>query len=310
MTWYGVAVAGLAMTAAGAWTDEPADGRESFDAGVFEATLETRERIDAADATMLVAHNPAGEIEVEGWEYDEIDLVVTRTMSRMDWWTQMFTGTPRSEQEVHARMSAVQTVIEVVDGAIEIRLDDTGFGLSDGIEVEFELRVPRALALELEGGNGEIEVEEVEGDVKAETANGGVRLREIGGDVEARTANGSVELLEVGGAADVKTSNGRIAVVEVEGALTLHTSNGEIDAVHEGDQPVECVTNNGGIRLVLAHAAGHDLKLRSRGGSIRCDVPLDEGAEAEAQSLNGTSRGGGTPIELRTSNGSIELVER
>jgi hypothetical protein len=135
--------------------------------------------------------------------------------------------------------------------------------------------------------------------------------------------------LPAGVALDASTVNGRVTANDVAGTLAIETVNGSV-AVSDAGGPVTASTVNGSITAAVAAASGaHELDLKTVNGSITVRVPLDLDARLEASTVNGkvhselplqvmgrinprrleaTIGRGGTPLRLKTVNGSVTLA--
>ena len=154
-------------------------------------------------------------------------------------------------------------------------------------EVDVELQVPARVNLNLMTHNdGDVVVENVEGDLEAQNHNGNIRLTNVGGSAVANTHNG-----------DVRVTLTRITV----------------------DKAMSFVSYNGDVDVTLPASAKANLKLRSDNGEIFTDfdVQMRPGTEQTTrdsrgrnrieinQSIYGSINGGGPEFELRTYNGNI-----
>jgi DUF4097 and DUF4098 domain-containing protein YvlB len=140
--------------------------------------------------------------------------------------------------------------------------------------VEYRVTVPRKAHLSVRSVNGRVEIDGVEGPVKASTVNGSVELTELAGEVDASTVNGSV--------------TARLTHLDPE-------SRNEID------------TTNGTVRLTLPRDADADLEARTVNGRIHCDFDLESEARSSRRRLEGRIGRGGARFELHTVNGSVHV---
>lgn len=150
------------------------------------------------------------------------------------------------------------------------------------------------------------------GSLSSEDSDVEVRFRvRVPGDVNftGRTVNGAVDVGDLGGDVVARTVNGAISV-STGGSASAHTVNGTIEAemgALSGGGPYRFETVNGGITLTLPQGAGADVEARTLNGSISTDFPLTVQGRFGPRSLQGTLGGGGPEINLRTTNGNIEL---
>ena len=157
-------------------------------------------------------------------------------------------------------------------------------------EVDIDLQVPARVNLNLMTHNdGDVIVENAEGDIEVQNHNGSIRLTNVAGSVVANTHNG-----------DVRVTLARIAV----------------------DKAMSFVSYNGDVDVTLPASARANLKLRSDNGEIftgfdvqmRPGTPPQPARDARGrnrveinQSIYGTINGGGPEFELRTYNGNIDV---
>jgi len=196
------------------------------------------------------------------------------------------------------------------------------------------IHVPRRTALDrIISSNGALRIDGIEGLARVKTSNGPVRALNLHGDLDATTSNGAVELQEFQGAAVVATSNGPVRASGVRGHFEATTSNGPVDvelADLKSDRPVKVRSSNGPVRISLAGSKGPDVYASTSNGPITVKLPSNAAARVKAVTSNssiasefdvaaegaqtktrieGSIGGGGSLLDLSTSNGSIKLVK-
>jgi DUF4097 and DUF4098 domain-containing protein YvlB len=131
-------------------------------------------------------------------------------------------------------------------------------------------------------------------------------------DLDVTTTNGNIKVAGVSGDLDIGTTNGNVHVRDSGGRLNAHTTNGSISAeltqISAGEDMV-FRTTNGGITLAIPPETQADLTARTTNGSIRTDFPITVQGTFSKNRLEGELNGGGGSIQLRTTNGSIEIEE-
>jgi DUF4097 and DUF4098 domain-containing protein YvlB len=139
------------------------------------------------------------------------------------------------------------------------------------------VRVPTTALVRLRTANGEITAAELAGRLVAATVNGAITGRNLNGGVEARAVNGSVTI--------------------------------EIRSL--GDELIELRTVNGELNLTLPGDARANLSASVTNGVIDTSgLTLDLMGEQTRRRVRGRLNGGGTPIELSTTNGPIRVAVR
>lgn len=149
--------------------------------------------------------------------------------------------------------------------------------LSGGINahVRYTLTIPTRADLIVKLTNGRIEVEGVEGEVDAETVNGAVRLYDCAGTVRAKSVNGALRA--------------------------------EIRRLQPTDH-VDMSAVNGSLRLYLPEDAQADIEARTVNGSVRTRFEDIEVRERSRKRMTFSLNGGGAEVELKTINGSIQIL--
>jgi DUF4097 and DUF4098 domain-containing protein YvlB len=186
-------------------------------------------------------------------------------------------------------------------------------GRSASASVDYTIAVPASAAVGIKTISGDVTVNGVRGEVRAETVSGDVEViatpnlalaKTISGDVRARdigaptslmlgTVSGSViatalkvrtlDASSVSG--DVQLSN-----LQVE-RLTAKTVNGDIDydGILARGGRYEFNAHSGGVRLILANVTGFELDASTFSGSIRSDFPVT--LRSTARDANSDTRG-------------------
>lgn len=129
-------------------------------------------------------------------------------------------------------------------------------------------------------------------------------------DVDIETVNGSIEASSLSGIVELDSVNGRIVVERSRGAVSAATVNGSInvelvDVARSGQMNFS--TTNGSITLSLPADVRANFDAATTNGKITSDIPLTTDSFSRSR-VRGTLNGGGTPISVRTVNGSVRLV--
>jgi outer membrane biosynthesis protein TonB len=178
--------------------------------------------------------------------------------------------------------------------------------------------------LETDGGN--ITVGQAGSLVSVRTGGGQIDFGEVRGSVRAQTGGGGIRIMYVAGPMEVESSAGSICLTRVEGTVRAATAGGSIRAWINPDSPA----TGGGV----VHLAGVS-QLTSGNGDIVVFLPRNLAADIEASVEDGGERhieadpalammisgnrgtgaargmialnGGGAPLKLRTTSGTIHL---
>lgn len=185
---------------------------------------------------------------------------------------------------------------------------------SRGVGAQLKIEVPVPCAARVTTGNGPITVRGLVGSAYLDTSNGAIVATAIDGPLTAATSNGGIVLEGVTEGAEARTSNGNIRARKIRGPVALATTNGSIDfgADTASTGSIALHTTNGGIRAALPVGFAADFDLQTSNGSIdvRIAGATMEEAARRRTALRGKLNGGGVPVLMRSSNGSILVTER
>jgi len=158
-------------------------------------------------------------------------------------------------------------------------------------QVSFEVRLPKRFASVIHARNGEIHLENVEGDTRLIMHNGGVIAQDFTGD------------------ADIETYNGLINVKGRPDHIRLVTHNGRIEADLRGSGSIAgcIITYNGGIQLALGEGVDTILDFGTHKGFINSEVNLQDVTIKDSQ-ITGRLGQGGEKLKVSTHNGSLTLT--
>ena len=144
------------------------------------------------------------------------------------------------------------------------------------VTVDFTVRVPDGVRLDLSTVNGELRIEGATDQVRARTVNGSINAASLGGPVTARTVNGSIR-------------------------VSMGDSGGE---------DLEYQTVNGSITIEMPERVNADVAMSTVNGSIDSDFPMTVQGRISRRSVNATLGSGGRKLSAKTVNGSIKLRSR
>lgn len=192
--------------------------------------------------------------------------------------------------------------------------------------VRFTIEVPRNYPTHLRTSGGDLDVRELSAAVHGKTSGGAIHLQNVAGPVAVHTSGGGITAERLKGSAELTTSGGGIEVADSVGDLDLHTSGGGIrlqdddGEVHAGtsggsiraelreNRGITLATSGGGITLLLPQNTHASVDAGTSGGGVRSEFPLSTVETAAGNHLQGAIGGGGAPISLHTSGGSIDIA--
>ncbi len=209
-------------------------------------------------------------------------------------------GIEGGEGETKARSGSGNVTVKARKGSVEA---ETGSGDVAVMNI--------AGALSVGTGSGNAAIEDVTGSVSAHTGSGDVRVNRVEGElVKVRTGSGEIRLAGVKGSLDVGTGSGGIRGdgLTVSGPLAVDTGSGDVGLSGDFGALTEATvgTSSGDVSLRMAKAPGMSLSCRTSSGDI--DIDLAGTKVRSERKLEIAVGGGGVPVKLHTSSGSIRLT--
>ncbi|HYN10714.1 MAG TPA: DUF4097 family beta strand repeat-containing protein [Vicinamibacterales bacterium] len=131
-------------------------------------------------------------------------------------------------------------------------------------------------------------------------------------NVRLGATNGDIEVSGLQGTFRATSTNGRIVGSALEGGATVETTNGvvNLDFAKLTDAGVTCETTNGTISVTVPRDTGARISARVTNGAISTSDLQMAVAEQSRRRLEASIGGGGPPIKLETTNGSIAIRGR
>ena len=256
-------------------------------------------------------------------------------------------------------LAGVTIEVEGGDGRVDVRTTyPTGrnrgrfsfsgnatFRRNEWVRVDYTIAVPASIEVDAKSVSGNVRVTGVQGAVRAETVGGNVttsgtpRLevaRSISGTVDisdiasdrtvaASTVSGSLRGRSVKARSlELRTVSGDVALTDAAcDRVEARSTSGSIDyagALLKGGS-YDFNVHSGTIRLALPDSPGFHLEADTFSGSIRSDLPLTIGGDADrgrgrgwrgvnGRSIQATFGDGSATVTLRSFSGSIVIVRR
>ena len=207
-----LALAAFALPAA-AWDD---------DCG---AVADRQAAVDAAGAERIEIVAAAGDLDVRGVSGTRVDAT-GHACARDD------EDLARVQLRALREGAVVRVVADIprdVDDAwLDLRVD-----LPEGVPVRItdssgDVRVRHVNALDLRDSSGDIEIEDVPGDVSVEDSSGDVEIGNAPGNITLEDSSGEIHLSRIGDAHVVSDSSGDIRISEASAVRIDVDSSGEI----------------------------------------------------------------------------------
>ena len=133
--------------------------------------------------------------------------------------------------------------------------------------VDYEITVPRRMALKLGWGDVDITVRDAEGPIEVRSSAGKITIGGGRGTVNVETIDGTIA---------IRHAQGRITARSSNGAVAIDSSSGDVDALSTTSQ------------VTLTAIETHNLKATSVGGVVRFSGPLFADGRYDLSSHSGS----------------------
>jgi hypothetical protein len=195
------------------------------------------------------------------------------------------TAKASSDEAAKAMLEKLEIREEASDASVRIESRPPRLSGFSNHEIEWTLKVPKGIVLDLR------------------TTNGGVRLENLSNEVHAKTTNGGVK--------GVGLDPSKIDASAVNGGIEL-----ALAFPLEADDSVEMETVNGGVMLELLPESKASIEARCVNGGVHVDnleikKDQEEGSTdyERRRRLTGTMNGGGGKVRMSTTNGGVHISQ-
>lgn len=241
------------------------------------------------------------------------------------------TSWDRSEVRIRAEHGSRDVIRINAQGAVVSIRADRDRGMPNF--VEYEITVPRTMAVDLDGVEtdmtldgvgGDISASSVEGDITVRGAGGAVTINSVEGDLIVEGGRGRISLSGTEGDVTISGARGEVSVETVEGDVTLEnveSANVDVSTV-DGDITYQGTVQDGGRYRLTSHDG--DLTLGAPAG-VNATVSIatfDGSFEADpvfkvqisevrpGRRFSFTLGTGSARVELETFDGEIKLERK
>lgn len=278
------------------------------------------ESFDVSGPAQLEMKTAGASIYVEAWEYDQIlvEVYVKRNGNLVD----------VNDPEIADKLDNFTFVITQDGDKVNVSMEtisQRGWNKNQ-LSFSFEIFVPESTSAELKSAGGSIALTGLDGDHSILSSGGSIRILDCAGGFEAKSSGGSfnverfvgnldisssggsVKVYDLVGGLKVNSSGGSVTLEEVAGSLVANTSGGSIKAnLLSIEGQVSLKSSGGGINAVLPKGEGLDLDLRGTSSKMRLE---NFQGEISSNSIKGQLNGGGIPVYMASSGGSVKLEFR
>lgn len=198
--------------------------------------------------------------------------------------------------------------------SLESRFDrDQGFwGKIRGhtqVRVRVVVLVPRQYNVDFSSGAGNVDIADIDGEVRGRTGAGNVRIGAVTGSVDVSSGSGNVRVDGASGLVEANTGAGNVELRDVRGEVRVSTGAGNVEA-YITEQPrneSRLTTGAGNVTVYLSREVGVDVVAEASMGSASTDYPLRVEGKWMRKSFEGRVNGGGPRLRMSAGVGNVSL---
>ncbi len=262
-----------------------------------------------ADASVKII-NTAGEIEVNGWSRNQVEI----------------TG---------ELGSGVKELVFESDGdEVLIKVKVPGFSVRSA-SADLVINVPEGASVTISAVSADISVDDVKGRQNVESVSGDIEIEVFASDIDIESVSGDIEIEGDGSSIrsrfevvssdiDIDSVHGEIEVTSVSGDIAMvnsvyevaeiQTVNGDIDfgSALDGESRMEIETVNGDVDIDFEGGISARFDIETFNGDIdNCFGPESERTSryAPGRELKFTEGSGSGRVVIRTLNGDLSLCK-
>jgi hypothetical protein len=182
---------------------------------------------------------------------------------------------------------------DAVEIAVRYPHHEFSWGIDRHRRVDVIIQMPREGQVNLRTGDGKIEIAGLKGEMDLHTGDGSENLDGVDGKLRASTGDGHIRANGRFDELDLKTGDGHVEVRATNGS-SLNTG-------------WRLETGDGSVTLDLPDALSADVDLHTNDGHIDLEMPVTTMGGLHKNEIRGKLNGGGSPLTIRTGDGSIRL---
>ncbi|WP_167880925.1 DUF4097 family beta strand repeat-containing protein [Methanococcoides sp. AM1] len=228
---------------------------------------------EADNNTTLTVNNINGQIEINRWDGDKVELEAIKR-------------TNYGEDE----LQKVNIIVNEIDDELKV---ETKYPALENVRVsvDINIKVPENVTVDIiETTNGNIVISDTKGNTTAITTNGNIAISNVKGYITAISSNGALDIQRTTGIGDLQTTNGRIE------AHILDIRD---------DVDIRCT--NGAIILFIDPSLDADIEMETTNGHISISEVELVATNLESTHVEGVIGEGGNKMHIRTTNGNVNL---
>lgn len=259
----------------------------------------------APGATLYLEHGD-GDVTIEAWERDTIEVVVRYHYDVKRW------ALGGEERDFEMKFDQRGDHVYVAE-------QPTGGGVSVGVharirkEYTYTVKAPAYCVLDLKGEDGTVQIADMQGSLELTSDDGDIDLFQCSfARAELSVEDGEITVKSCRGDFEVECDDADLDFEDCEIALLrieIEDGDVDLDLIAGPEVDWEIRSDDGDVDLDFAGDLSAKFSLESDGGDMRLDIPGLLDVEKRRHSLAGVLREGRWQVRIRTEDGDIRVRE-
>lgn len=295
--------------------------RNAFETRWLALPVATLLSCAAGAAEYVKSYAVSGRPEVRVRVGDGAVRVITADTQQVEFRVQYHGYTLDENLSIESRQSGDQVELTA-------RITRPGIGFTNRT-MRTEVRMPKTGNLQLQTGDGDVELSALEGTIQITTGDGRVKAERLTGTVDLHTGDGAITVDALKGDVRLRSGDGLINAVNLEGRCTVSSGDGAIRLtgrferldIRSGDGPVTARvangsqmseewrlrTGDGAVDLTLPRDFKASLDASTNDGMVHVGLPVTVEGDISTRHVRGTMNGGGPTLSIHTGDGNIRV---
>ena len=174
------------------------------------------------------------------------------------------------------------------------------------VSIDYEISTPRSSQVKAYSGSGDIKASGITA-TKLETGSGEIEANNLNGDISLQTGSGDINVaFAKSGTVTAGTGSGSIKLENVHGGLKAETGSGDIHVSGVPEEGWKVDTGSGSIDLSVGNAH-MTLDAESGSGDITTAQGIAMQGSFNKHHVTGNVNGGGPTVKAETGSGDIKV---
>ncbi len=175
--------------------------------------------------------------------------------------------------------------------------------------VNYTIAVPTDIDLYVNGIAADIELSSIQGEIEIENENGNTLSEFIFGNITIKQPTGKIDLQWIEGDIRIKTASAKIDVNQVRGALDITSQTGDVYVRTELDSSRDYFvrTNSGSVKFNIPEMSSGKLNIETVAGDINTEIPISIESVSNYKIVGKFGRGG-PEINISSSTGDVSIA--